>query len=443
MSQFNYSKMKREAYSLLLNWKNCPDRKPLVIRGARQVGKTWLMREFGRREYEYTAYFNFENTRELHQIFKSGYDINRILAALNILFGSVIDPQKTLIIFDEIQSCPEAITSLKYFNENNPEYSIFAAGSLLGVAMHQGVSFPVGKVEFLTLQPLNFHEFLRAMGKIDLLQVLQKGDLPLIEIFHEQYIELLRQYYFIGGMPEVLNHFAENKDYYQARQLQQNILTAYENDFSKHAPVQQLPRIRMIWQSIVSQLTKENSKFIYTVLREGARAKDFELAIEWLKDTGLIHKVTRINKAGMPINAYASFSDFKIYFIDVGLLCAMANLTPDILLKENELFVEFKGAISEQFVLQQLVSKQYTGYYWKPENSQSEVDFVIQKDNQIIPIEVKSATNVKSRSLRVYYDKYQPKLCLRTSLVGYQKQEWMENIPLYGFLHWLAPVIRG
>lgn len=435
--------MKREAYSLLLNWKNRPDRKPLVIQGARQVGKTWLMREFGRREYEYTAYFNFENIRELHQIFKNGYDIDRILAALNILFGSVIDPQKTLIIFDEIQSCPEAITSLKYFNENNPEYSIFAAGSLLGVAMHQGVSFPVGKVEFLTLQPLNFHEFLRAMGKIDLLQVLQKGDLPLIEIFHEQYIELLRQYYFIGGMPEVLNHFAENKDYYQARQLQQNILTAYENDFSKHAPVQQLPRIRMIWQSIVSQLTKENSKFIYTVLREGARAKDFELAIEWLKDAGLIHKVTRINKAGMPINAYASFSDFKIYFNDVGLLCAMANLTPEILLKENELFVEFKGAFSEQFVLQQLVSKQYTGYYWKPENSQSEVDFVIQKDNQIIPIEVKSATNVKSRSLRVYYDKYQPKLCLRTSLVGYQKQEWMENIPLYGFLHWLAPVIRG
>ncbi len=239
-------------------------------------------------------------------------------------------------------------------------------------------------------------------------------------------------------MPEVLKEFAESKDYYQARSIQQNILTAYENDFSKHAPLSELPRIRMVWQSIVGQLAKENSKFVYNILRSGARAKDFELAIEWLKDAGLIHKAIRITKAGIPINAYADLSDFKIYLNDVGLLCAMGGLTPEILLKDNDLFTEFKGTVSEQFILQQLITQKYTGYYWNPENAQSEVDFVIQKDNLIIPIEVKSATNVKSRSLRVYHDKYLPKICIRTSLAGYQKQAWMENIPLYGFLNWVS-----
>ncbi|MFM9986147.1 MAG: ATP-binding protein [Flavobacteriales bacterium] len=430
--------MLRDAYQFLVQWKNRPDKKPLVIQGARQVGKTWLMKEFGRREYQHTAYFNFESTRELHSIFKLGYDIDRILAALNILSGTKIKAENTLIILDEIQSCPEAITSLKYFQENNPEYSIFAAGSLLGVAIHQGTSFPVGKVEFLTLYPLNFHEFMRAMGKIELLHELQKGDTVLIELFHDQFTELLKQYYFLGGMPEVVKEFAESKDYYQARLIQHNILTAYENDFSKHAPLSQLPRIRMVWQSIVGQLAKENSKFVYNVLRSGARAKDFELAIEWLKDAGLIHKAIRISKAGIPINAYADLSDFKIYLNDVGLLCAMGGLTPEIILKDNDLLIEFKGTVSEQFILQQLVNQNYTGYYWNPENAQSEVDFVIQKDNLIIPIEVKSATNVKSRSLRVYHDTYQPKICIRTSLAGYQKQNWMENIPLYGFLNWLS-----
>lgn len=434
--------MLREAYSFLLNWKNKKDRKPLIIQGARQVGKTWLMKEFGRREYQKTAYFNFESSMELRSIFKAGFDVPKIISALNIIADTPIQAEDTLIIFDEIQSCPEAITSLKYFQENNPEYSIFAAGSLLGVSIHQGTSFPVGKVEFMSLYPLNFHEFLGAMGKLELLKTIQSGNPILVEIFHAQYVELLKQYYFLGGMPAVVKEFIENQDYYQARAIQQNIITAYENDFSKHAPVSQLPRIRMIWQSIVGQLAKENSKFVYNILRTGARAKDFELAIEWLKDAGLIHKATRITKAGIPINAYADFSDFKIYLNDVGLLCAMGGLTPEILLKENDLFVEFKGTISEQFVLQQLLCHNYQGYYWNPENAKSEVDFVIQKDNLIIPIEVKSATNVKSRSLRVYYDKYEPKFCIRTSLAGYQKQEWMENIPLYGFQHWLGQPVK-
>jgi len=429
--------MIREAYTLLLNWKKKHNRKPLIIQGARQVGKTWLMKEFGRNEYSQTAYFNFESTKELQTIFNRGFDTKQILSVLNILVGFTIKSEDTLIIFDEIQECPEAITALKYFQENSPEYSIFAAGSLLGVSIHHGVSFPVGKVEFMLLHPFSFYEFLNALGKMDLLNTLQRGDEKLIEIFNAQYIELLKQYYFIGGMPEAVKEFVDNKDYNKVRIIQQNILDAYENDFSKHAPIAQLPRIRMIWQSIVGQLAKENSKFIYNILRSGARAKDFELAIEWLKDAGLIHKVTRISKPGLPINSYADWSDFKIYLSDVGLLCAMGGLTPEILLKENDLFLEFKGIISEQFILQQLVSQSYQAFYWNPENARSEVDFVIQKDNIVIPIEVKSVTNLKSRSLRVYFEKYQPKVCIRTSLSGYQKQDWVQNIPLYGFQHWL------
>lgn len=422
----------------LVNWKNNPNKKPLIIQGARQVGKTWLMKEFGRNEYAQVAYFNFESTPALTSIFSSGFDIQQLIAGLNILAGFTIIAENNLLIFDEIQACPAALTALKYFQENSPEYSIFAAGSLLGEAIHQGVSFPVGKVEFMTLQPLNFHEFLQAMGKTDLLTNLQKGDTTLIDIFSPQYAELLKQYYFIGGMPEAVKEFAANKDYYKVRAIQQSILAAYENDFSKHAPIAQLPRIRMIWQSIIGQLAKENSKFIYTVLRTGARAKDFELAIEWLKDAGLLHKATRITKPSLPINSYAIWSDFKIYLNDVGLLCAMGGLSVEILLKENDLFVEFKGIISEQFILQQLASQSYQPFYWNPENAKSEVDFVIQKNNTIIPIEVKAAINLKARSLRVYFDKYHPLVCVRTSLSGYQQQDWLQNIPLYGFQQWLT-----
>jgi predicted AAA+ superfamily ATPase len=430
--------MKRDAYHFLQKWKSQSSRKPLIIQGARQVGKTWLMKEFGRNEYPQTAYFNFESTRELKAIFSQGYNTQQILQALNILVGFTLSPKDTLIIFDEIQACPEAITALKYFQEEQGEYSIFAAGSLLGVAIHQGVSFPVGKVEFMTLYPLSFHEFLNALGRTDLLNALQTADAKLIEIFRLQYIELLKQYYFVGGMPEAVKEFAESKDYLRTRIIQANILNAYENDFSKHAPISLLPRIRMVWQSIVGQLAKENSKFIYNVLRSGARAKDFELAIEWLKDSGLIHKVTRISKAGFPINAYADWSDFKIYLNDVGLLCAMGELNPQMLLKENDLFTEFKGTISEQFILQHLLSQSHQAFYWSPDMGNSEVDFVIQKDNLIIPIEVKASENLKSRSLRVYFDKYQPPVCIRTSLAGYKKQEWMHNIPLYGFQQWLS-----
>lgn len=425
--------MKREAYQKLLEWKKNPYRKPLIIQGARQVGKTWLMKSFGENEFQQTAYFNFETTKALHQIFNEGYDIPTILSSLNILAGFQIDASNTLIILDEIQACPPAITALKYFQENNPEYHIFAAGSLLGVAIHQGVSFPVGKVEFLSLYPMNFTEFMNAMGHADLIKAIDFNQPSLMNNFHDQYISLLKQFLFIGGMPEVVQAFVQSKNYLQVQELQLQILNAYENDFSKHAPVVQLPRIRMVWQSIVGQLAKENSKFIYSVLRSGSRAKDFELAIEWLKDAGLIYKVTRVTKPGLPISAYADWSDFKIYLNDVGLMCAMAGITPDILLEGNALFTEFKGVVTEQFVLQQLISNSIQPYYWAPENKTSEVDFLIQKANSVVPIEVKSAENVKSRSLRVYYDQYLPDKCIRASLAPFQQQDWMLNVPLYAF----------
>lgn len=423
--------MKREAYQKLLDWKKNPDRKPLIIQGARQVGKTWLMKSFGENEFKQTAYFNFETTKVLHQIFSQGYDIPSIISSLNILAGSQIDAKETLIILDEIQACPTAITALKYFRENNPEYHIFAAGSLLGVAIHQGVSFPVGKVEFLTLHPMNFAEFMDAAGKSDLLNLIDLHQSKQMKPFHETYINLLKQYLFVGGMPEVVKVFVQSKNYLQVQQLQQQILNAYENDFSKHAPVAQLPRIRMVWQSIVGQLAKENSKFIYSVLRTGSRAKDFELAIEWLKDAGLIHKVTRVSKPGLPITAYVDWSDFKIYLNDVGLMCAMAGIEPEILLEGHSLFTEFKGVITEQFVLQQLISCGIQPYYWAPDNKTSEIDFLIQRANNIIPIEVKSAENLRSRSLRLYYDHYLPEQCVRISLAPYEQQDWMLNLPLY------------
>ncbi len=429
--------MKREVYQNLLNWKLNPHRKPLIIQGARQVGKTWLMKEFGKREYTHCAYFNFEVSKELGKLFQHGFQIDEIIASLQIVWGRTIDPENTLIIFDEIQACPEAITSLKYFNENAPQFHIVAAGSLLGVAIHQGVSFPVGKVEFLTLTPLNFHEYLLAMNEEPLLDAVLARNYPLLQLFTEKLMQHVKQYCFLGGMPEVILNFAVDRDFFKARETQQAIILAYENDFSKHAPVNQLPRIRMVWQSIVGQLAKENSKFIYSLLRTGARAKEFETAIDWLKDAGLIHKVVRISKPGMPVSAYADWSDFKIYLNDVGLLACLAGVSQNSMLHGNDFFEEFKGVIAEQFICQQIKSQSISCYYWSPEGGTSEVDFIIQRQDQIVPIEVKSGLNVRSRSLRVYFDKYNPQMCIRTSPNDYEEQSWMTNIPLFSFLSWL------
>jgi uncharacterized protein len=424
----------RIAYQKLLLWKSQKDRKPLLVQGARQVGKTWLIKEFGQKEFKHLAYFNFEQNPHLKNIFEKGYDTELIIRALNIYTNFNIDKKNTLIFFDEIQECPKAITSLKYFREENPEYAIIGAGSLLGVSIHQGISFPVGKVSFLSLYPLNFTEFLMAFGQEKILDFLPHEEAMVRPVL----VDLLKTYYFTGGMPEVVQDFIQHKDYQKSREIQLSILKSYENDFSKYAPSDQLPRIRLVWESILGQLSKENSKFIYNILRSGARAKDFELALEWLNDAGLIHKINRITKPGLPLNAYAVWSDFKIYLSDVGLLCAKGGLAIDTILQGDRLFTEFKGVLSEQFVLQQLITADLFPFYWIPKEGKSEVDFIIQHDKGILPIEVKSNENLKAKSLKVYSEKYNPEICIRTSLSPYRKQDWMENLPLYGFIHLLS-----
>jgi predicted AAA+ superfamily ATPase len=426
--------MKRAAYQNLLDWKNNPARKPLIIQGARQVGKTFLMKHFGENEFEQVAYFNFESQPLLCNLFAEELSPRKILQGLELLSNQTIEPKNTLIIFDEIQACKNAITSLKYFQEDDPSYFIVAAGSLLGVAIHQGVSFPVGKVSFLNLYPFNFLEFLEAMGKQKWGDLILEQQHDLIAKLATELEALLKDYIVIGGMPAVVMQFAATGKYQACRNTQLEILQAYENDFSKHAPIQQLPRIRQVWQSIVSQLAKENSKFIYSVLRKGARAKDFELAIEWLSDAGLIQIVSRVKKPGHPLKSYASWEDFKIYLNDTGLLGAMAQLSTDVVLKDHELFTEFKGILTEQYVLQQLISMGHDGYYWHPENATAEVDFLITHNDEIIPVEVKAARNVKSKSLSVYHAQYPTAKAIRLSLLPYKEQSYMTNIPLYSFV---------
>lgn len=416
----------------LIHWKNSKTRKPLIIRGARQVGKTWLMKEFGKTEYKQTLYINFESSAHLKDIFNADFDIQRILTALQIETGVVATKQNTLIIFDEIQEAPKAITSLKYFFENEPEYHIVAAGSLLGVTMHQQVSFPVGKVEFLDLYPLNFIEFLKALKQDQLVSLLETYNVDLIKSFKSKFINYLKQYYFIGGMPEAVLSFVLNNDFTEVRNIQKTILQAYEQDFSKHAPVDIVPRIRMVWNSVPSQLAKENRKFIYGLIKEGARAKDFELAINWLMDSGLVHKINRINKPAIPLKAYADLSAFKLFIVDVGLLNAMGNIELKTLLEGNIIFTEFKGAVTEQFVLQQLVcNNMFDIYYWSADKSTAELDFVVQYKNTVVPIEVKAKENLQAKSLKVFHQKYNTPLSVRTSMSDYRKESWLTNIPLY------------
>jgi predicted AAA+ superfamily ATPase len=429
--------MKRKAYDTLVNWKNATSRKPMIIQGARQVGKTYLMKHFGEQEFPQVAYFNFESQPILSNVFQNDLSPDTIINGLKLLTNVVIEPQNTLLIFDEIQACPRALTALKYFQEQAPDYPILAAGSLLGVALHQGVSFPVGKVDFLQLNPFDFIEFLEATDNEKWAQLLIDCNWELQESVSPLLIDLLKKYLLVGGMPEVAVNFGKTGDLAQARLTQASILMAYENDFSKHAPIELLPRIRLVWQSIVGQLAKENSKFIYSLLRKGSRAKDFELAIEWLKDAGLVHKVTRVNKSAWPIEAYAKWDDFKLYLHDCGLLGALAQLPPAIVLEDDRLFTEFKGILSEQYAVQQLVSQNFHLFYWRPENAEAEVDFLLPINGEIIPLEIKSSENVRSRSLSVYSKEYSPTICIRASLLAYRHQQWLLNIPLYSLGPWL------
>jgi hypothetical protein len=390
------------------------------------------MKEFGRLEYEKVAYINFDLNPRMKAVFDGSLEIERLVLALSAETGISIEAENTLLIFDEVQEVPRALTSLKYFNENAPEYAIVAAGSLLGVALHPGTSFPVGKVDFLDLYPLSFKEFLTALGEERFVKILDGEDTGMIATFKDKYIERLKEYYYVGGMPEAVNDFAQSKDYNRVRNIQDSLLDYYRQDFSKHAPNTLVPRLNMVWDSIPMQLAKENRKFIYGQIREGARAKDFELAIQWLEDCGLIHKVHRVSKSGIPLKAYMDLSAFKIYMSDVGLLAAMGGLSAQALVDGNRMFTEFKGALTEQYVLQQLISQLgVKPYYYSSDTSRGEVDFVVQGSSGVIPIEVKAEENLRSKSLKAFVDKYSPKYAVRTSMSDYREESWLVNIPLY------------
>lgn len=424
--------MYRIAIEKLYKWKNSKHRKPLIIEGARQVGKTWLMKEFGKQAYADTVYINFDSNSRMADLFSADLDTDRLIMGLELYAGRKINPDNTLLIFDEVQEVPRALASLKYFYENAPQYHIVCAGSLLGIALHQGTSFPVGKVDFLKLYPLSFSEFLMATGNERFAELLKKQDYEMITSFKQTYIDALKHYYFVGGMPEAVQSFAESKDFNEVRAIQKRILAAYEQDFSKHAPNEIVPKIRMLWNSIPSQLARENKKFIYGLVREGGRAREYETAIMWLSDCGLVHKVSRVNAAGIPLKAYEDLKAFKLFIVDVGLLGCMTGLRQRTLLDGDDLFVEFKGALTEQYVCQQLKTIEDLGvYYYTNDRGSCEIDFVVDTGEQIVPIEVKAETNLRAKSLKTYRERFEPELSVRTSMADYKKEDWLLNLPLY------------
>ena len=424
--------MYRIAIEKLYKWKNSKRRKPLIIEGARQVGKTWLMKEFGKQAYADTVYINFDSNSRMADLFSADLDTDRLIMGLELYAGRKINPENTLLIFDEVQEVPRALASLKYFYENAPQYHIVCAGSLLGIALHQGTSFPVGKVDFLKLYPLSFSEFLMATGNERFAELLKNKDYEMITSFKQTYIDALKHYYFIGGMPEAVQSFAESKDFNEVRAIQKRILAAYEQDFSKHAPNEIVPKIRMLWNSIPSQLARENKKFIYGLVREGGRAREYETAIMWLSDCGLVHKVSRVNAAGIPLKAYEDLKAFKLFVVDVGLLGCMTGLRQRTLLDGDDLFVEFKGALTEQYVCQQLKTIEDLGvYYYTNDRGSCEIDFVVDTGEQIVPIEVKAETNLRAKSLKTYRERFEPELSVRTSMADYKKDDWLLNLPLY------------
>ena len=425
--------MQRYALKHLINWKDRKNHKPLVIQGARQVGKTWLMQEFGKKYYEQVAYINFDVDVKSREIFDVDYDTERLIMDIGLATKTKINAENTLIIFDEIQECPRALTSLKYFRENAPQYDIIVAGSLLGVACHEGTGFPVGKVSFMNLFPLSFEEFLLAMGEERFVELLNKKDFKTIKLFNNKYEKLLKQYCYVGGMPEIVQDFVENKDFESVRNLQKEILSAYEEDFTKHIPTNTVAKIRLLWKSIPAQLSKENKKFIYGAAKEGARARDFEAALSWLINSGLVYRVNKITKPDLPITAYEDFNSFKLFVLDVGLLGAMTDLQADTIIDGNRIFEEFKGAIAEQYVLQQFKTiKDLPVFYWSNETSRAEIDFVIQIKSDVVPVEVKAERNLQAKSLKVYMEKFKPNYAIRTSMADYKKTDNLIDLPLYG-----------
>lgn len=425
--------MQRYALKHLIDWKNKKNHKPLVIQGARQVGKTWLIQEFGKKYYEQVAYINFDVDVKSREIFDVDYDTERLIMDIGLATKTKINAENTLIIFDEIQECPRALTSLKYFRENAPQYDIIVAGSLLGVSCHEGTGFPVGKVSFMNLFPLSFEEFLLAMGEERFVELLNKKDFKTIKLFNNKYEKLLKQYCYVGGMPEIVQDFVENKDFESVRNLQKEILSAYEEDFTKHISANTVAKIRLLWKSIPAQLSKENKKFIYGAAKEGARARDFEAALSWLINSGLVYRVNKITKPDLPITAYEDFNSFKLFVLDVGLLGAMTDLQADTIIDGNRIFEEFKGAITEQYVLQQFKTiKDLPVFYWSNETSRAEIDFVIQIKSDVVPVEVKAERNLQAKSLKVYMEKFKPNYAIRTSMADYKKTDNLIDLPLYG-----------
>ena len=426
--------MYRKIIKELKEWKNSAHRKPLILQGARQTGKTWIMKEFGRTEYKNTAYLFCQENPTLETLFNAPFNKERLLNGFQLLCGFKIEPENTLIILDEIQDIPKAITSLKFFYEEAPEYHIICAGSLLGVSLHEGISFPVGKVKFLNLYPLSFSEFLVALGKEQQAELINdtQQDTELLKAFSEEYKELLKYYFFIGGMPEVVLTWIETKDFNKVRRVQKELLETYEDDISKHTTVEMANKIRQVWNSVPSQLAKENKKFLYSVIKESARAREYENAINWLVNAGLMVKVHRVNKIGIPLKAYEDLEAFKIYILDIGLLCCMTELSAKTLLEGNNLFTEFKGSLTEEYVCQQLISEfGIRPYYWSAKNATSEVDFIFQNDNQIVPIEVKAEINLQAKSFKLYRDTYNPDLAFRFSLADFVNHGTLKDVPLY------------
>lgn len=423
--------MERNVYQNLLKWKNSPTRKPLILQGARQVGKTYILKYFGSKEYENVVYVNCDNNENMRNIF-SDYDTGRIIRSLSAISGESINPGTTLIILDEIQEVEKGLASLKYFCEDASEYHVAVAGSLLGITLHEGTSFPVGKVDMIYLYPMDFEEFLLAMGKSKLVDVLRSKDWSVVTSLHSVYEELLRQYYFTGGMPEAVAAYVERQDVWEVRSIQNKIIEAYRNDISKHAPKYQVQRINMVWNSIPSQLAKDNKKFVYGALKNGARANEFEIAIQWLIDAGLVHKICRISKPVIPLKFYEDMSAFKLFLLDCGLLGALSQTPPQQILIGNNIFEEYKGAFSENYVLLQMINLPNTYvYYYSNAKSTLEIDFVVQHNSDVIPVEVKAEENLKAKSLRQYITDYPNLYGVRLSMSGYRRQDWMENVPLY------------
>ncbi|MDR0979789.1 MAG: ATP-binding protein [Candidatus Nomurabacteria bacterium] len=435
----------REKIEELKKWQNSGRRKPLIVRGARQVGKTELLREFGRTQYEKMAYISFHNNSRMATLFSGDFDAGRLIQGLKAESNVDIEPENTLIILDEVQEVPNALAALKSFYENAPEYHIIVAGSLLGVAIHQGISFPVGKVDYLDLNPFSFREFLLALGEEQLARLLTTTTDPqLIAAFHGKFVEYLKTYAYIGGMPEVVKSYALEKSWNEARRIQKNILRDYVNDFSKHVPDALTRRIGQVWDSIPAQLAKENNKkFMYGLLGHGARAKEYETALAWLEDAGLIRKVNRIKAPRMPLRSYADASAFKVYHLDIGLLAAMTGLDERVLLEGSHVFTEFKGALAEQFALQEMANIEgLVAYYWGMDDSQAEIEFVVQVGAEIVPVEIKGGQNLRAKSLGVYIEKFAPRIAIRSSLADGKRTGEIFDVPIFLLREFLEKVKR-